>query len=113
MVGDYIYGYSDGKGWVCQSLRSGEIVWQQKVAEPAKGAVICVDGHLLCLDEKTGSLTSALASPDGWKEYGRLEIPERTNIKSRDNRVWTHPAVSHGKLYIRDHDLLFCFDLKK
>jgi len=113
MVGDYIYGYSDAKGWVCQDLKTGSLVWQHRVPEPAKGAVTFVDGHLLCLDEKTGSLTCVLASPEGWKEKGRLEIPERSRVLSRDNRVWTHPVVSHGKLYVRDQDLLFCFDLKK
>jgi len=112
MVGDYIYGYTDSKGWVCQSLKTGEIVWQHRVSQPGKGAVICVDGHLLCLDERTGSLTCVSASPDGWKEYGRLEIPERSGIRSMDNCVWTHPVVSHSSLYMRDHDLLFCFDLK-
>lgn len=113
LVSDYIYGYSDGPGWVCQNLKTGETVWRHKVSNPAKGSVICVDGRLLCLDERTGSITSAIASPEGWKEFGRLEIPERTKIKSMDNRVWTHPVVTNGKLYLRDHDLLFCFDLKK
>lgn len=113
LVGDYIYGYSDGPGWTCQNLKTGEAVWRHRVAEPAKGAVVSAGGRLLCLDERTGSLTVASASPDGWKEYGRLEIPERSNVPSQDKRVWTHPVVSNGKLYIRDHDLLFCFELKK
>lgn len=112
LVGDYIYGYSDAHGWVCQNLKTGEQAWKQRISEPAKGAVLCVDGRLLCLDEKTGSLTSVNASPDGWKEFGRIAIPERSAVKSMDNRVWTHPVVANGKLYVRDHDLLFCFDLK-
>jgi len=112
LVGDYIYGYADGPGWTCQNFNTGEVMWRQRVTEPAKGAVLSVDNRLLCLDERTGSLTVAAASPDGWKEYGRLEIPERTSVPSMDKRVWTHPVVSNGKLYIRDHDLLFCFDLK-
>jgi outer membrane protein assembly factor BamB len=112
LVGDHIYGYSDGPGWVCQNFKTGESVWTHKVAEPGKGAVLSVGGRLLCLDERTGSLTVALASPDGWKEFGRLGIPQRTTVPSMDKRVWTHPVVSNGKLYLRDHDLVFCFDLK-
>jgi hypothetical protein len=42
-----------------------------------------------------------------------MEIPERTEMPTMDNMVWAHPVVAHGKLYIRDHDLLFCFDLRK
>lgn len=113
LVGDYIYGYSDGPGWVCQNFKTGETLWRHRVSEPAKGAVISVDGRLLCLDERTGSLTVALASPEGWKESGRLEIPERTKVPSTDKRIWTHPVVADGKLYLRDHDLLFCFDLTR
>ena len=51
------------------------------------------------------------ASPDGWKEYGRMDIPERTKISSMNNMVWAHPVIANGKLYIRDQDLLFAFDL--
>jgi outer membrane protein assembly factor BamB len=112
LVGDYIYGYADGPGWICQNFKTGESVWRHRVSEPAKGALISVDGRLLCLDERTGSLTVVLASPEGWKEFGRLEIPERSTVTSLDKRVWTHPVVSNGKLYIRDHDLIFCFGLK-
>jgi outer membrane protein assembly factor BamB len=98
---------------VCQSLKTGENVWQEKgEGLPGKGAVIAVDGRLLCLDENTGSLTCANASPDGWKEFGRLELPEKTAIRTMDNKVWTHPVVANGKLYLRHHDLLFCIDLE-
>jgi len=111
LVGNYIYGYSDAPGWVCQDLLTGEKVWQHRESEPGKGAVIYVDGHLLMQSERTGTITSVKASPEGWEEYGRIEIPERSAVTSRDNMVWTHPVVSHGKLYMRDHNLLFCLDL--
>ncbi len=112
LLGNHIYGYSDGPGWVCQNLITGENLWQHRVNEPGKGAVTSVGGRLLCLDERTGSLTVAAASPDGWKEFGRIEIPERSNVPSQDKRVWAHPVVANGMLYVRDHDLLFCFALK-
>ena len=112
LVGDHIYGYSDGPGWVCQNLKTGEQVWSHKVSEPGKGAVVSAGGRLLCLDERTGSLTVAAASPAGWKESGRLQFPERTKVPSQDKRIWTHPVIAGGKLYLRDHDLVFCFNLK-
>jgi len=113
LVGDFIYGYSDGPGWTCQNLMTGEAVWRHRVTEPGKGAVLSAGGRLLCLDERTGSLTVAAASPEGWKESGRLEIPERSQVPSQDKRIWTHPVIAGGMLYLRDHDLLFCFELKK
>jgi len=112
LVNDHVYGFSDASGWVCQDLKTGEVIWSQRVKEVGKGAVLAVNNRLLLLDERTGLLTVVAASPDGWKEFGRMEIPERSEVPSMDKMVWAHPVISNGKLYLRDHDLLFCFDLK-
>jgi len=34
-----------------------------------------------------------------------------SKTQTKDNKVWTHPVVANGKLYLRHHDLLFCFNL--
>ena len=113
LVNGNIYGYSDPSGWVCQDLKSGEQVWSQRIKEVGKGAVLAINDRLLLFDERTGQLTIAAASPDGWKEFGRMDMPERSQMPTKDNMIWAHPVVANGKLYLRDHDLLFCFDLKK
>ena len=113
LVNGYIYGFSEAPGWMCQNLLTGETVWSQRVSGVGKGAVVAVNDRLILFDERTGLITIALASPDGWMEFGRMEIPERSEIESMDNMVWTHPVVADGKLFVRDHDLLFCFDLKR
>ena len=113
LLNGYIYGYSEPSGWACQNLKSGEQVWSQRIKESGKGAVLVVNDRMLLFDERTGTLTVAAASPEGWKEFGRMEIPERTQMLTMDNMIWAHPVVANGKLYLRDHDLLFCFDLKK
>ena len=111
-VDNHIYGFTDGLGWTCQNLMTGEIVWRERNTEVFKGSVLAVNDRLLLLNERDGLLTVVAASPDGWKEFGRMELPERTGIASQDNMVWTHPVVANGKLYLRDHDLIFCYDLK-
>jgi outer membrane protein assembly factor BamB len=111
LVNGYVYGFTDGLGFTCQNLKDGEIVWRERLSEIAKGATLAVNDRLILQDERTGLLVVVAASPDGWKEFGRMEIPERGKISSRDNMVWTHPVVANGKLYTRDQDLLFCFDL--
>jgi outer membrane protein assembly factor BamB len=115
LMNGYIYGYADRpvSGWVCQDLKTGENVWVEKNDEVSKGAVLAVNDRLLLMNEKGGMITVVAASPDGWKEFGRMPIPERSEIKTMDNSVWTHPVVADGKLFMRDHDLLFCFDLTK
>jgi hypothetical protein len=47
------------------------------------------------------------ASPAGYKEHGRFNPPEPSGKNS-----WSHPVVAGGKLYLRDQDVLLCYDLK-
>ena len=105
--GDHIYGYSDGKGWSCQEFKTGKAVWQQKTL--AKGSLIYADGRLYCREEGgRGTLALLEASPGRYQERGRFEQPDRTKRPS-----WSHPVIANGKLYIRDQDLLFAFDVRK
>ena len=50
-----------------------------------------------------------LIDPDPKKyiECGRFEQPNRSRAKA-----WSHPVIANGKLYLRDQDLLFCYDVK-
>ena len=112
LINGYLYGFSESRYWVCQNLKTGEVAWRERPDGVGKGAVLGVNDRLLLFDMQTGILAVVAASPDGWKEFGKLPIPERTKVTTQDNQLWTHPVVAHGKLYVRDQDLLFCFDLK-
>ena len=111
LVGDFIYGHSDGGGWVCQNFKTGEQVWTEK--KLGKGAIGCADGMLYCLDEGKGTVVLIEASPDGWKEHGRFTLDPQTKIRNPQGRIWTHPVISNGRLYLRDQDLIYCYDVKK
>jgi hypothetical protein len=65
---------------------------------------------MLYIRAEAGAGTVALveATPTGYKETGRFNQPERTRLNS-----WVHPVVVGGKLYLRDQDLLLCYDVKK
>lgn len=106
LVGDHLYGYSDGKGWTCQKFATGEMVWSDK--KLGKGSVIYADGRLY-LRSESGRGTVALleASPAGYNEVGRFDQPDRSKQNS-----WPHPVISNGRLYLRDQDILLCYDLK-
>ena len=107
LVKDAVYGFSDGKGWTCQDLKTGEAKWQEK-GQIGKGSILFADGCLyLRHEEKKGTIALIEASVDGWKELGRFDQPERT-----DKNSWAPPVVANGKLYIRDQDLLLCYDVK-
>lgn len=110
LVGDHVYGYSDGFGWMCLDFKTGEIVWSEKNAL-GKGCLTCADGMLYCVDEQDATVVLAEASPAGWKEHGRFDLAPLTTKRKPKGKVWTHPVVSNGKLYLRDQELLFCFDV--
>ncbi len=109
-LGDYVYGYSDGPGWVCQNFRTGEMVWNEKRAL-GKGAVSCADGLLYCLEQDTGVCALVRATPDGWEERGRLTLEPQSEQRSPSGRIWSHPVIAHGRLYLRDQEILCCYDI--
>jgi outer membrane protein assembly factor BamB len=109
LVGEYIYGYSDGKGWVCQEFKTGKVMWAS--TKLGKGSLTCADGHLVCYTESGGTVCLVEASPSGWKESGRFKIPRESKL-NRKGGIWTHPVVANGRLYLRDQDLLFCYEIK-
>jgi outer membrane protein assembly factor BamB len=104
-VGGHLYGYSDGKGLTCQSFASGEAVWAEK-EKIKKCAVSYADGLLYCREEDSGTVVLVEASPTAYAEKGRLVQPQRA-----EEKAWPHPTISGGKLYLRDQDLLFCYDV--
>jgi outer membrane protein assembly factor BamB len=110
-VGDYVYGWSDkGNQWVCQELKTGKKVWGSKAL--GRGSITCADGCLYCYSEDKGTLVLVPASPDGWKETGRFTIPRHTQRREFNNNIWTHPVVANGRLYLRDQELIFCYDVQ-
>jgi outer membrane protein assembly factor BamB len=109
LLDKYIYGYSDSGGWTCQDLESGAKKWAERKLN--KGSVTYADGHLYCYTENDGTCVLAAATPQGWKEDGRFKIPQQTKQVRKSGHIWTHPVVANGRLYLRDQDLLFCFDV--
>jgi outer membrane protein assembly factor BamB len=111
LVGDHVYGYSDGKGWVCQDFKTGKMIWSEKRAL-SRGSVTCADGKLYCLGEDEGAVVLVPAKPEKWQVNGRLELPQQSKLRKPQGKVWTYPVIANGRLYLRDQELLFCFDVK-
>jgi outer membrane protein assembly factor BamB len=106
LVGNHIFGHSDKGGWTCQDLKSGDVVWRDQGV--GKGSISYADGFFIVRSEGSkGTVALIEASPKGYKEHGRFEQPDRTSKQS-----WPHPVIANGKLFIRDQDELFCYDVK-
>lgn len=110
LVGRHLYGYSDGPGWICQDFFTGEEVWADKSL--GKGATHYADGMLYCLDERSGEVALVEASPKGWNEKGRFKLEPLSQKRAPRGGIWPHPVVIGGRLFLRDQENLFCFDVK-
>ena len=49
-IGDFVYGYSDSKGWTCQDFKTGQAKWQEK-EKLGKGSIVYADGRLYVRQE--------------------------------------------------------------
>jgi outer membrane protein assembly factor BamB len=108
LVGDYLYGHSDAGGWTCQEFKSGKVVWQER-SKLGKGSVSFADGMIYLRSEGgKGTLALVEASPKGYQEKGRFDPPDRSEKNS-----WPHPVIVDGKLYVRDQDVLLCYDVRQ
>jgi outer membrane protein assembly factor BamB len=107
-VGDFLYGYSNGKGWTCENFTTGQAVWQEK-EKLGKGSIAYADGRLyLRQEDKKGTLALIEATPQGYLEHGRFDQPDRSPQSS-----WPHPVIAHGHLFLRDQDILLCYTVEK
>ncbi len=110
-VGDYLFGHSDNRnGWFCQEFKTGKILWTEN-RKLGRGSIMSADGNLYCCAEKDGVVVQIEVSPQGWVEKGRLKLPRESMQRQPSGGLWTHPVIANKKLYIRDQELLFCYDL--
>ena len=109
--GGYLYGHSKD-GWTCMSFADGSVKWKEKGAL-TKGAIGHADGMFYCLEERSGNVALIEASPAGWSEKGRFKLDPQTSIRSPKGAIWTHPVIANGKLYLRDQNYVYCYDVKK
>jgi len=102
-------GGNEGGYLVCLDFKTGNVLWDGRDVpnRPApKGSIALADGRLYYRTEN-GTMLLIEPNPKEYVERGRFEQPERSRPPA-----WAHPVVANGKLYIRDQDLLFCYDVK-
>ncbi len=109
----HIYGCSERRGWICQDWATGKQRWNKRGSGGVgDGSIIYADGHLFLYSERDGEVALIEASSDDWIEKGRFRLPRNSDRRAPSGRNWTHPVISNGKLYLRDQELLFCYDAR-
>lgn len=98
--GGHLYGFDNATLKAIDAL-TGEQAWAKRGL--GKGSLILADGHLLVLSDR-GVLVSIEATPEAYNEKARVQAIE--------GKSWTAPSLADGKLYMRNHAEMVCYDLK-
>ncbi len=103
-VGDKLIGshYGARKGWAALDTRTGAVLYE--TSDYVKGAPLLADGRLYALCED-GWMLLLEAGEKQFHQHGRFRLAEA----KRD--AWAHPVILDGRLYLRYHDTLTCYDV--
>lgn len=74
-------------------------------------SLCCADGRLY-LHGENGEVALVEASPQGCRAQGRFTPPDPPKRVNNVEKAWTYPVVAGGRLYLRDHGCLWCYDVR-
>jgi outer membrane protein assembly factor BamB len=99
----YGSGYQKHKSWLCLDWNSGQARYESK--ELTTSAAVYANQRLYCLAED-GRAALLKPAPDKFEILGQFRLtPQRVHD------AWSHPVLLHGRLYLRYHDTLWCYDV--
>jgi outer membrane protein assembly factor BamB len=112
LVGEHIYGTEVGAKLVAAEFTTGKMKWQ---AESLGWASIAyADGHLY-IHGVNGDFALVEATPEGYREKGRFTPPaqpKKKQVGQFPEMAFAYPVIADGRLYIRDLDTLWAYDIK-
>jgi len=102
LVDGYLYGFNNSI-LTCLEFETGKVMWRDRSV--GKGSVAYADGRLYVLSEDN-VVGLVEASPTGYRETGRFSIADQGWPS------WAHPAISGGRLYLRNQNVLASYELR-
>jgi outer membrane protein assembly factor BamB len=105
-LNNHLYGswYRRNKGWAAVNLDSGEIDYS--LPDLPKGSITYANNRLYVLSEN-GEAALLQPTPTSFVNHGQFKLTPK-----RVSDAWTHPVILHGRLYLRYHESLHCFDVR-
>ena len=97
-------GYKREKWWLGMDWGTGETKYELK--DFSTGAAVYADNRLYCFDER-GKVGLLKVGSDGLQVTGQFQL-----LDERVRDAWAHPVVHDGRLYLRYHDKLSCYDIR-
>ena len=105
-VGDYFYG-SSSQSAMCVEFKTGTVKWEERAIGPCSWLVA---DKRIYLHAESGDVALIEPTAEAYREKGRfapLNPPTRGQAKA-----WAYPVVANGRLYIRELNSLWCYDVK-
>jgi outer membrane protein assembly factor BamB len=97
----FIYANSDPDNLVCLNPKNGNIVWQATGYQ--KGGLILVEGHLIALGGRSGTVHLVEATEKKYNLKG--------SFTPLGGQSWTAPVLANKQLIIRNKKKVVCIDL--
>ena len=92
------------KGWLWLDAETGKV--RHADDDMHSGSVMYADGRYYVLTDH-GVASLHKAGEQGLETVGRMEV-----VRGKKD-VWAHPVVCGGRLYVRFHDNLYCYDVRR
>jgi outer membrane protein assembly factor BamB len=105
-LGELLYG-TTSRAMVCFEVETGKVLWSERAIGAA--SLTFADGRLY-LHGENGSVALMEPSSKGYRELGRFT--PSGGPKKRGGKAWAYPVVSDGRLFIRDWDTIWCYQVK-
>ena len=96
-------------GLVAADWATGKVLWQE--ASAGAGSIVSADNRLY-IHTENGDVILVEATPEAYREKGRFTPPDRPK-KARNamEKAWPYPAIANGRLYVRELDSLWAYDI--
>jgi len=101
----YVAGERKLKGYLRLDAGTGKI--EARLDQPSNASAVWADGKLYVLSARLKVMMLRPAA-GGFETLGSFDLIPK--LRKRD--AWAHPVIFGGRLYLRYHDTLFCYDVK-
>lgn len=114
--GNVYFGHGQNKGIpVCFDFKTGKARWHGDSEPPgaAGSAAYSYADGMLYIRYQNGLMTLVKPSPksvDDNQVVSQFKLPQPND--KRYSASWAHPVIANGKLYIRDQNVLYCYNIK-
>ena len=106
LIEDHLYGIIPGGELACLELNGKRLWTSDGATDLGLGPMLAAQGMLYSLEDQSGMLRLAEASPTGYRELASAKV-----LDGHD--AWGPMALADGRLILRDLTQLLCLDVSE